>query len=54
VRHADRIVVLEDGRIAEQGSHDELLALGGLYADLYRKQLLEEALEEADVDLERA
>lgn len=54
VRHADLIVVLDDGRIAEQGTHDDLLARGGLYADLYQKQLLEEALEEADVDLERA
>jgi len=54
VRHADLIVVLDEGRIAEQGSHDDLLARGGLYADLYRKQLLEEALEEADVEAERA
>lgn len=46
VRHADQILVLRDGRLAEQGTHDELLALGGLYADLYQRQLLEEQLEE--------
>jgi ATP-binding cassette subfamily B protein len=45
VRQADRIVVIEAGRIAEQGSHAELIALGGYYADLYQKQLLEEELE---------
>lgn len=45
VRDADRIVVLDQGRIVEEGVHDELLALGGHYADLHRKQQLEEELE---------
>jgi len=38
VRHADRIFVLEQGRVVESGSHDELLALGGVYATLERIQ----------------
>ena len=45
VRHADQIFVLDAGRIVERGRHDELVARGGLYASLYRKQLLEEELE---------
>ena len=45
IRHADRIVVLERGQIAEQGSHAELIAHGGLYAELVRQQQLEEELE---------
>jgi len=47
VQDADLIVVLRDGRIIERGAHDELLARGGYYADLYEKQLLEEELERA-------
>ena len=45
VRQADRIIVLEKGRIVEQGTHAELVAAGGYYADLARKQTLEEELE---------
>ena len=45
VRHAQRIFVIEHGEIVEQGTHAELVANGGYYADLYQKQLLEEELE---------
>jgi ATP-binding cassette, subfamily B, bacterial len=38
VRHADTIVVLADGRVTEQGSHEELIARGGRYAELFRLQ----------------
>jgi ATP-binding cassette subfamily B protein len=45
VKQADLIVVLRDGRIVERGRHDELVALGGFYADLNRRQLLEQEIE---------
>ena len=44
VRDADQIFVLDHGRIVERGHHDALVARGGLYATLYKKQLLEEEL----------
>jgi ATP-binding cassette, subfamily B, multidrug efflux pump len=39
VRHADKIVVLDEGRIAEEGDHDTLLALHGLYAEMYHREI---------------
>ncbi|MFI5251422.1 MAG: ABC transporter ATP-binding protein [Bacteroidota bacterium] len=45
VKLADEIIVLNNGEIAERGSHEELVTLGGIYAELHTKQLLEEELE---------
>jgi ATP-binding cassette subfamily B multidrug efflux pump len=45
VKGADLIVVLKDGRIVERGTHADLVARGGFYADLHRRQLLEEEME---------
>ena len=44
VRHADQILVLDQGRIAERGTHAELIRQHGLYAAMHNKQLLEEEL----------
>lgn len=46
VRQADHIVVLDAGRIVEQGSHDELLAIDGTYAELFRRQSMAQELDE--------
>lgn len=48
VRDADLICVLHEGAIIERGTHEELIKLGGEYADLYERQLLEEELEATD------
>ena len=45
VRHADRIIVLDRGRIIEQGDHDALLARGGHYAELYTTYFRHQAVE---------
>ena len=42
IKDSDKIIVLKDGLIAEEGSHDELIEHGGLYDRMYRMQLIEE------------
>jgi ATP-binding cassette subfamily B protein len=46
VKDADNIIVLDEGKIAEHGTHDDLITLDGIYADLHFKQMLEEELSE--------
>jgi ATP-binding cassette subfamily B protein len=47
VKEADTIYVLEEGRLVAHGSHEQLVSQGGIYAEMYRRQLLEEELEDA-------
>ena len=42
IKNADKIIVMEEGKIVEQGTHNELLNQGGVYAEMYQNQLLEE------------
>lgn len=48
VKNADNIIVIDEGKIVEQGNHDQLVELNGIYADLHKKQLLEEELKELE------
>ena len=46
IKNADLILVMKDGNIIEQGNHEELMAQGGFYADLYNSQFTEDEAEE--------
>jgi ABC-type multidrug transport system ATPase subunit len=48
IRNADKICLIDQGRVAEMGTHDELIALNGLYADMVRLQLNADATDAAD------
>jgi len=44
---ADEILMMDDGKIIERGTHDELIAMNGLYSRIYQRQMLEEELNDA-------
>ena len=46
VKNADKIIVLDNAKIVEEGTHEQLVSAGGIYSDLHYKQLLEKELEE--------
>ena len=50
IRRADRIFVLDQGRLKEEGTHESLIRQGGIYAELYEEQLLGDALENGGVN----
>ncbi|MDP9458961.1 MAG: hypothetical protein M3Q22_01490, partial [Actinomycetota bacterium] len=50
IRSADQILVVDGGRITETGTHEQLLALGGRYADLYRTQFADSGSRTADTE----
>ena len=54
IKHADKIVVLKDGAVAEEGTHEQLLALGGEYTQLYELQYREQEVQHRDVITDEA
>lgn len=51
IRNADNIIVLKDGQVAEQGTHDDLVAQNGVYADMWNMQLHSSSTTSSQVDL---
>ncbi len=45
IQHAEQTIVIENGKIAERGNHEELMSMGGIYSELYEKQQIEEKLQ---------
>jgi len=48
LQHAEKIIVLDNAKIAEEGTHAQLLAAGGIYHDLYEKQQIEEKINQCE------